>query len=223
MKYCFTFLFFVIFMLSLNLISSFSFSPTDLSFNLKPNEEECQKITIESESEIVALSDKWAESKDQSWSVGGFKTEASLYDIFIYYPLELSKTEREFEVCLSGETLGEYHGVLVLKEEQVGNSIIQMGVWLKVIISETGKIKVTPVSDTTSLEALKKNETQISLRVNEITDEANKSNNSGITGSVIGSDNSFTFNWGRILIGFIVAVVGMIAVVRFRKKYRRNY
>ena len=242
MKTNFIFLFLLLIFVT-SLASAVSFSPTDLRFNLKPNEEECQKVTITSESDIITLSDSWAESKDQNWSVSGFKSEASLHDISIDYPSELSADEREFEVCLSGGTLGEYHGVLVLKEEQVGNSIIQMGIWIKVIISKTGKISVTPVSDTTTTTsggsgssvkatelsdadlkaeeaALKAQEAKVGIVVKEVQEE---DKNSGITGSVIGSGNSFTFNWNRILMGFIVAAIGVVAVVSFRKKYRRNY
>ena len=74
-------------------------------------------ITINSESETIAVSDKWAENKDIEWKVSLFNESASYHNIDISYD-ELLENESQVEVCLSGENLGEYHGVLLLTEEQ---------------------------------------------------------------------------------------------------------
>ena len=120
----------------INVVGAVGFSPSSLTFDLNKGEQSCQVITLSSDSETIAVSDKWAENKDIEWKVGLFNSNASDFSIFINYPKELSIDEREVEVCLSGSQIGEYHGVLLMKEEQEGNSIIQMGIWLKVIISE---------------------------------------------------------------------------------------
>jgi len=112
------------------------FSPSNLIFDLEQDKEECRTISLNSDSETITLSDKWAENKDIEWKVNLFDIDASYHGISISYPEELSLNEREVKVCLSGNKIGEYHGIILLREEQKGTSIIEMGIWLKAIINE---------------------------------------------------------------------------------------
>ncbi len=112
------------------------FSPSSLVFNLNPNQEECKTITLDSDSEKITVFDKWAENATVEWKASAFNTRASEHGVSINYSKELSKMEREVEVCLSGSKVGEYHGIIIFQQQQEGNSIIQIGVWLKVTINE---------------------------------------------------------------------------------------
>ena len=136
MKFDFLFLLFVFVIVSTSMASAVGFSPSSLTFSLEQNQEECKMITIDSESETITASDSWAENESVEWKVSSFDPEASQHEISINYDNELSIDEREVEVCLSGNKIGEYHGVLLFEEEQQGNSIIKFGVWLKVLINE---------------------------------------------------------------------------------------
>jgi len=130
-------LFFLLFLIILiPSVLGVGFSPSSLTFNLKPNEEDCGKITLNSDSEKITVLDKWAENENTEWKVSLFNTSASDHGLSVNYPEELLIDEREVNVCLSGSNLGEYHGVIIFKQEQEGNSIVQLAVWLKVIIEE---------------------------------------------------------------------------------------
>jgi len=121
---------------TLSIVSASGFSPSSLIFNLTLNEKSCKTITINSNSDTISVSDKWAVDKDIEWKVSLFNSSADSHSITISYPSEISLPENKVEVCLSGSKVGEYHGVMLLREEQQGNSVVQMGVWLKVTITE---------------------------------------------------------------------------------------
>ncbi len=121
------------------------FSPSSLVFNLEPNQEECQMIIITSASETISVNDYWAENENVTWKVSLFNSSAGEHNLNIIYDNSLGEGERELQVCLSGSELGEYHGVIIMKEEQQGNSVVQMGVWLKVVIEEVEEIVEEPV------------------------------------------------------------------------------
>ena len=135
-KYVFCFFIFLFILVSTNIVTSVGFSPINLDFEVEQNQEACKVITIESDSEIIKVSDKWAENKDIEWKVSNFDQTADYHGLTIYHPSELTAEERQVNVCLSGNQLGEYHGVVLMQEEQEGNSIVQMGVWIKAIIIE---------------------------------------------------------------------------------------
>ena len=125
-------------------VDALGISPSSLSYNQSIGEEKCLQVTVNSVSANISVSDLWAENKDVEWKFFLFDTSSTTHGLSLNYLTELPIGERQFNVCLSGSKAGEYHGVLLLSEEQVGNSIIQMGIWLKVTISE-GTI-VNPVS-----------------------------------------------------------------------------
>lgn len=117
-------------------VTATGFSPSSLIYNLKVEEKQCKTITLISDSDKISVSDTWAENKDIEWKVSLFNKTANYHSISINYPSGIISPENKVEVCLSGNEVGEYHGVILLREEQQGNSIIQMGVWLKVTIAE---------------------------------------------------------------------------------------
>jgi hypothetical protein len=139
-------LFFLFLIISVTPIAvAAGFSPSSIIYNLQPGEEECRMIRIiDSDSEKISVSDSWAEDKEEEWSVPDFETTSEEHSLYLDYPSELSQDEREFEVCLLGEEEGEYHGVILMKEEQQGNSVIQLAVWLKAIIEEPSQATPTP-------------------------------------------------------------------------------
>lgn len=215
-------------------VLAIGFSPGNLVFNLEPNQEGCQIITLSSDSETIAVSDKWAENKDVEWKVSLFDKDASYHSISIDYDNELLIDEREIEVCLSGSKIGEYHGVLLLKEEQQGNSVIQMGIWLKVIISEEPP---QPASNTGSSGAgssgsggggggggvssnTNNNQNQKTTTAQETEEQQG---NVGITGAAI-NENSNTRN--NKIIGVTLVVIGVLGLFlygRRRLRWKKYY
>ena len=208
------------------------FSPSSLTFSLETSEEECQVITVTSDSPKITVSDGWAKNKDDEWSINGFQTDASAHGISIDYDNELGVSERQVEVCLSGDNVGEYHGVLVLEEEQEGSSIIQMGVWLKVLITAPKEVTASSsssggagggagggsgggVATGSSASASASNEEVITS--GDGSDE--EVGTSGITGSAIGGDGRDVSIIVYALVG--LAIIGLIFIVH-RKKFRRK-
>ena len=126
-----------LFLFMLSGVMAIGFSPSSLIFELEPGVKNCGIISVSSDSSAIGVDDKWASDVDVEWNVGLFDTEASDHGISINYDDELLADEREVEVCLSGEEVGEYHGVIVLREEQEGSSIVQMGIWIKLTIKQT--------------------------------------------------------------------------------------
>ena len=216
----------------INLAGAVSFSPSSLTFNLEPNQQTCQIIYFDSTSEIISASDSWAENKNIEWKVSNFETSASSLGISINYPPQVSSDKKQIEICLSGKNEGEYHGVLLLKEEQQGNSIIQMGIWLKVLIGETpqtpsekansGTTSTTSASNSNiTAKIVTKNTEQ--TPVNQVENTAKtKSNSNTITGGVIGTIKKF--NKTTLIFAGIILVVGLIIVYTKRKKeYEKNF
>lgn len=125
--------------LAVGVVEAVGFSPSSLEYNLKIGEKNCKMINLNSESELITVNDKWAENKDVEWKTNLFDKDASYHGLSVNYDNELSLDERNVEVCFKGDKTGEYHGVLLMTENQVGSSVIQMGVWLKAIISDSSE------------------------------------------------------------------------------------
>lgn len=235
----------IIGIIQINLISTVSatgFSPTSLIYNNYVGEEKCLSVTIDSTSETISVNDFWAADTEIEWKVSNFNTTSGSHGISIDYPSSLSLDQRQFDVCLSGDRLGEYHGVLLLKEEQEGNSIIQMGIWIKATITEK---PAEPEQTTTSsgssssssgggggggAAVVTKNNTNITTTsttiqtttTENITTTQQQTTTDGITGGVIGTIKNHA---GTIAISFIILVV--IAVIInysfMRKNENENY
>jgi len=210
-------------------VSASGFSPSSLTFNLVPNQEQCQTITITSTSGSITVSDIWAKNKDIEWKFDLFTDSASSHSLSLNYPSSLSLNERTINVCLSGSNIGEYHGIMLIKEAQEGNSIIQMGIWLKVIISAQGSNSNSQTSATTS-----QTTTSNQVQAQPVTQQTNTTNNatqqsadnsenedveeqnSLITGGAIGlmSQHPVTF-----VIVFVL-ILAILATIVFRNKIR---
>ncbi len=200
-------------------VSATGFSPSSLTFNLSPNQKQCQEIKVVSDSEGITVLDSWAKDKDVEWKFALFNDTASSKEISMDYPKSLSLTERTLDVCLSGRQIGEYHGIILLKEEQLGNSVVQMGVWLKVIISGSQNSQTT----TPSLQqqtTITTNQFQEQPEVNQEgnTDNSSQQNTDGqdslITGGVTGVIGSVSIT-GLIL---LIIVIILLTLIAFRKK-----
>ncbi|MFH1591900.1 MAG: hypothetical protein ABIB47_00850, partial [Candidatus Woesearchaeota archaeon] len=224
---------------SLSFVQAAGFSPSSLTYELKPNQEDCKMITINSESETISVSDKWAENKDMEWKVSSFEESANYHDISIDYQDTLGADERELEVCLSGSKLGEYHGVVLLKEEQEGSSIIQMGVWLKVLISEQENNPQTSSSSSggsssssssgsssggslilnnegdehVTDNAVAEEDSELTFLDSKESTETIQESSSWITGAVIGVSNN-----PGITIGIVLIVLMAITIAVYNKK-----
>lgn len=130
------FLFFIILITGIGGVNAVGYSPSSLIFKLNMGEEQCKMITINSDSEKITLTDKWAENKEVKWDVNLFKNDSDYHSLDLTYPKTLGKNEKEAEVCIKGSKKGEYHGVLLLREEQKGNSVIQVGIWIKAMVGD---------------------------------------------------------------------------------------
>src|SRR3989344_4106306 len=127
MKNYFIFFFFILFLITG--VSASGFSPSSLIFEMSKNEQECQNIYLSSESSKIFVSDVWAENENSEWMVKNFKKSPSEHGLSVSYDKDLGIDEREVKVCISGVDDGEYHGAIVFREEQEGDSIVQMAVW----------------------------------------------------------------------------------------------
>jgi len=195
-------------LLLLNFISAAGFSPSSFKFNLNPDEKQCGTISLISDSDNITISDKWAINSSVDWRVNLFNEDSSYHGLTLTYPKEINKDQRKVEVCISGKYSGEYHGVILLREQQQGNSIIQMGVWMKIIISGNNA-ETTNTQQTTE-------ETQANTMQ---TNETNPSSSS-ITGNVV-SEGKETNNSGRIIlwmVGVIVVVIFLLLVIYYIKR-----
>jgi hypothetical protein len=147
MKFLF-FILFSIFTLTSIAVAT-TFSPGTLVFMTDSGEELCQSAFVESDSRAIEVSDKWASDVEQKWSVDGFDNSAEDHGVSINYPADLDSGENNIEVCLTAQEEGEYHGALVFREEQQGNSIVQFPIWLKVVVEEQ-EIEVATTSSQSS-------------------------------------------------------------------------
>lgn len=221
MKYYFIFLSLIFFIAG---VSAASFSPSNLVYLVEKNEESCQVITLESDSDSIEVFDVWAENKDVEWSVGKFDTSASSHGLSLNYDQELSTSEREVEVCVSGSRDGEYRGAIIFKQEQEGNSVVQLAVWLKVVVGEIERGTTTLASSGSGSSGSERESvseqisgpatTELSARLAE---EENL-----ITGSAGNAGESSRSGWMFWIIG-IIFIAGLSAFIIYRKNRRPYY
>lgn len=131
MKPLFYFLFLVFF---ISAASAAGFSPSSLTFNLKQNEEQCQIVTLTEVTDDIDVLNVWAENKDVEWKINNFQTDATSLNLDLTYSVEDNDNGKIVEVCLKGSQQGEYHGAIIFKQQQQGNSVVQLAVWIKAII-----------------------------------------------------------------------------------------
>jgi hypothetical protein len=221
------FIFIILILVSMSFVHAVGFSPASLTYSLDVGEEQCQTVRLTSDSETITVEDKWKENTEIEWDIKLFTASVEDLGLLINYDSELTVDEREVEVCLSGSRIGEYQGVLLLTEEAVGNSIIQMGVWLRVNIGQQQKSNLPPSSgggssgggggggsviqqnNTGEVEGAVVEEGEPIVEIQEQGDDDNKdvdqADTAPITGGVIGSV-------GRS-IAIVIAVLVVIAVL----------
>lgn len=132
MKLIFYFTALIIFLTAI--VSALQFSPTTLEFNLEKNQVACKNIYFEIESQTT-IKDAWAEDSSEQWSISNFKTSSRQLDLELSYPSQITPEQKEIQLCLSGSNPGNYRGAIIFRENEIGNSIVQFAVWLKVSIS----------------------------------------------------------------------------------------
>lgn len=199
-------------------VSASGFSPSSLTYNLQPSKEGCQEISITSDSPTITISDAWAENKNIEWKVRLFNTSASEHGISMSYPSSISKDQRQVKICLIGNTPGEYHGIILLKEAQEGNSIVQMGIWLKAIIAgqETTSQTQTPTTTTTTQPTTQTPQAsatpQTQTNNNKSQQQNTEEKTSLITGGITGIMNSTSIT---IIILFVI-LLAILTLIAFR-------
>ncbi|MEK6871950.1 MAG: hypothetical protein AABX16_03540 [Nanoarchaeota archaeon] len=235
--FLFSFFSFIILLCAASLTSASGFSPTSLIYETSMNEESCQTVHINSESEKIMVSDGWAAHYSEEWSVNGFTTPSINHGLTLTYDKELTKDERSVAVCLTAKTAGEYHGVLLLREEQEGNSVVQMGVWLKAIIKNSdGKVpaiiaapKAQVNLSSEKISAEKKADEKIFDEASTVKNEIEKnarqlseSGNSPLTANVIADENIFTKNIWVIAVFIVGILIGIIVMSQRRSRDEFN-
>ena len=234
----------LLFLFMLSGVVATGFSPSSLVFELEQNEEGCGTITTSSDSSKISVSDLWAENEDIEWKVSNFESSAVEHGISIDYDDELLVDEREVEVCVSGNEVGEFHGVILLKEEQEGSSIVQMGIWIKLTVvypeeeeipeqidnnngggsssgggSSGGDLNVVENTTTNEKDDIVNEDV---VGVSELSDEKNVEDKIGgkktlITGGVVGGVSG---NKWIIILSVLVLVIGGVFI--YYKKSMRN-
>jgi len=133
--------------------ASLGLSPGKIYFNLNPNEEECQTITLSSKdySGRINIRDMWAEKADEINNLKMYTSSASDKEINIGYPnINDFNNEEGINVCLSGNQIGRYKGALIFTPEAKGNVVVEVGAWLFVNITEPEPPQETPPQNTDS-------------------------------------------------------------------------
>lgn len=128
-----------------SVVSALQFSPTKLTFNIAKDKIVCKEIEVNSET-FLSVKDSWASNFNEEWTLSKFQTNSQDIKINIRYPLSISSSQKEIEVCISTENAGNYKGALLFKQEQLGNSQIQFAVWLE--LHSEGK--TIPIKTTSS-------------------------------------------------------------------------
>lgn len=202
--------------LTIGKITAVSFSPGSLIYNINPGEKQCQMITLTSDSEKITLTNKWAENKNIEWKTSLFDKDSSYHRITIEYPQTLSKEQRQVDVCVTPKYSGEYHGILLLTEKQKGNSIIEIGIWLKLNVS--GNIQEPVHEKMITTTQTKENEVQENqIQQNNAEQKTSDIQNPGITANVVGNNN---FKTG--LMGVVIGALIILALFAGIRIYKRN-
>lgn len=232
MKIFFVFLFVI---LCVSLVGAAGFSPSSLTYEIEQGKIKCMGISLDSESERITVTDRWAENLTVEWRASLFDKDASYHGLEVSYDKELLKDERGLEVCLSGQRIGEYHGIIVMEEELIGNTIIQMGVWMKVKITSepvqpsgggggggggivySSKVAGTNESKKTEVSEEKAEEISAEEEI-EQEEETEEESVPAITGAAVAEDSLVKNPLIWALIILIIAVVIAIAVFVSKRK-----
>lgn len=232
------FLFFIfILLVSINLVyaTTLSSSPSSLIFELTPNQEQCQTLTIYSSDYTEDLYSllRWSEKDVYTTNLNEFTFTAEDLNLNIDYTQEINNfdEQEEIEVCVFGSDLGVYRGSLEYRtgsSESSGAGIgVGVGTWIKVTISETSENSENPLNiggsnlgggsssggSNPSTQTTENNE----LTLDELStnNQENENSNPGITGGVIGAGKS---SGAIIAIAFTVILIASALLYYKRKK-----
>jgi hypothetical protein len=127
------------------LTTALEFYPSSFDITLQPGQQTCRTVFFELDAP-AKINDEWGSSPTTPWSVVGFNTPASEHEIQISYPEEISQDDTQAQFCIFGTDPGEYRGALVFRQNQVGTSVVQFAVWIKLTITDSEQ---PPQSDPT--------------------------------------------------------------------------
>ncbi len=229
--------FFVLFFIFLVLpsVSAVGFSPSSLTYDLQQGEEKCQVISLTDVTEQIEVTNLWAESPEVEWELANFDTLASEHDLNLFYTIDNAENGKEVNVCISGSDLGEYHGVIIFRQEQEGNSIVQLAVWLKVIITEVIQPPASSASSsgggggsggkkagitTVSIQESEKETANEIAEFEELSaeTETDEEENAGITGNAINNDERNISVVNFIPIIFIAVIIAVSIYIKRKRK-----
>lgn len=226
MKIYFFFLFIIFF---ISAVSAVGFSPSSLVFKLDKNHEQCQAITLTGVTDEIDVINVWAENSQAEWKVGEFKNEASSHGLELSYSINDVENNKYIDVCVQGSKEGEYHGAIIFKQSQQGNSIVQLAVWLKVTI--TSQEKTESSGSGASSQAISKNQqtaNQVQNKIQQLsssnTQPAQENPNAQALADSTPEENEKTsFNFVYFVLPLVLIILFYIAIKVYSKiKYKRR-
>lgn len=136
------FICFLVFMLGTANAVTLSMSPPQLDFQGKVGETICLNVTMKTLGNVLVVGeDKWAEEGFSERKLSMHKLGAKELHLELNYVEELEINEKEiFEVCLNGESSGNFHGLLLYK---IKDKPVKIGIWINVTLEKSGLIKMT--------------------------------------------------------------------------------
>jgi len=231
MKQFFIFFIFGI-LISANFVcAALSLDNGKLEFNIEPGERMCKIVKVSSEDYIgkIVLRDIWPEIGEEESGFSKYTLTADDYNINIEYLDEILDFDREseIEVCLSGESVGDFKGALIFTPEGEGGQIktvIEVGTWLLVTVSEkeidnppvnnggsTGSSSVGGSVKTVENKTIEESVEVVEEEVEEevVAEVEVEEKKSWLTGAVIGGGMG---NW-KFIGGFLVVIIIACAIV----------
>lgn len=127
--------------MTLSVVSAWRFSPTSFAWNVETGQKVCGVVRVGEDGDMIAVSNTWANSYRDPWSVSRFRSTNEDHNIISNYETT-QINDGEIEVCFTFNDPGRYHGVLLIKpqvktpgcEENCLTTVVQFGIWLKVIV-----------------------------------------------------------------------------------------
>jgi len=209
MRYNFLFFIFYFLIIISNSVLAIEFSPGYLNYEMEINQILCKNITVNSNSDFLNISDRWSENEDHFKESMYYTNTSDYHGLSLDY-LKVIKSGSKFSVCISGNYSGEYHGLLIMQEEQVGSTIMRGGVWLNVSINGDYS---KPKDSYTNIKE--------SITAKEAVQEKTSENKSSITGSVIGIIQRNI--WTTAIIFILIAIIAYLLILAHNRKKQNQF
>lgn len=145
MKRIILFLFVILF--PLGNAATLSMSPQQINFIGDVNEKICEEVNLKTDGEAVLIGDdRWAEEGYFERKLKQHNLDSSELKLDLEYPETISiNNDDVIEVCLTGKSKGNYHGVLLYRIE---GKPVQVGIWMNASLEGSiSKITGGVVSD----------------------------------------------------------------------------